>query len=67
MFPDEATLFLAGIEDQDYKEEKIGCASLCSTSRKAPKPWLTSLVLQSGTMSTGSTTRASRRSRSRNR
>lgn len=27
MFPDEATLFLAGIEDQDYKEEKIGCAS----------------------------------------
>lgn len=24
MFPDEATLFLAGIEDQDYKEEKIG-------------------------------------------
>lgn len=25
MFPDEATLFLAGIEDQDYKEEKIGC------------------------------------------
>lgn len=26
MFPDEATLFLAGIEDQDYKEEKIGCA-----------------------------------------
>ncbi|KAK4055939.1 Nuclear SAM-dependent mono-and asymmetric methyltransferase [Microbotryomycetes sp. JL221] len=24
MFPDEATLYLAGIEDQDYKEEKIG-------------------------------------------
>ncbi|KAL8293752.1 hypothetical protein RQP46_000453 [Phenoliferia psychrophenolica] len=24
MFPDEATMFLAGIEDQDYKEEKIG-------------------------------------------
>jgi protein arginine N-methyltransferase 1 len=27
MFPDEATMYLAGIEDQDYKEEKIGCAS----------------------------------------
>lgn len=26
MFPDEATMFLAAIEDQDYKEEKIGCA-----------------------------------------
>lgn len=25
MFPDHATLFLAGIEDADYKEEKIGC------------------------------------------
>lgn len=27
MFPDEATMYLAGIEDQDYKEEKIGCES----------------------------------------
>lgn len=26
MFPDTATLFLAAIEDQDYKEEKINCA-----------------------------------------
>ena len=26
IFPDTATLFLAGIEDQDYKEEKINCA-----------------------------------------
>ena len=25
MFPDEATLYLAAIEDQDYKEEKINC------------------------------------------
>lgn len=25
IFPDRATLFLAGIEDGDYKEEKIGC------------------------------------------
>lgn len=36
MFPDEATLFLAGIEDQDYKEEKIGCA-LLDRSPLAPK------------------------------
>ncbi len=28
IFPDTATLFLAAIEDQDYKEEKINCARL---------------------------------------
>ena len=26
IFPDTATLFLAAIEDQEYKEEKINCA-----------------------------------------
>lgn len=26
IFPDTATLYLAAIEDQDYKEEKINCA-----------------------------------------
>jgi hypothetical protein len=25
IFPDTATLYLAAIEDQDYKEEKINC------------------------------------------
>lgn len=25
IFPDKATLYIAGIEDGDYKEEKIGC------------------------------------------
>lgn len=25
IFPDKATIFLAGIEDGEYKEEKIGC------------------------------------------
>ena len=25
IFPDKATIFVAGIEDGDYKEEKIGC------------------------------------------
>ena len=28
IFPDKATIFMAGIEDGDYKEEKIGCLSL---------------------------------------
>jgi protein arginine N-methyltransferase 1 len=27
IFPDRATIFVAGIEDGDYKEEKIGCTS----------------------------------------
>ena len=25
IFPDKATIFMAGIEDGDYKEDKIGC------------------------------------------
>jgi protein arginine N-methyltransferase 1 len=25
IFPDKATIFFAGIEDGDYKDEKIGC------------------------------------------
>ena len=28
IFPDVATLYLAAIEDQDYKEEKINCTSV---------------------------------------
>ena len=27
IFPDKATIFVAGIEDGDYKEEKINCES----------------------------------------
>ena len=27
IFPDRATLYIAAIEDQDYKEEKINCTS----------------------------------------
>jgi len=27
MFPDTATMYLAAIEDQDYKDEKINCAT----------------------------------------
>ena len=30
LFPDEVTLYLAAIEDQDYKEEKINCTSTFS-------------------------------------
>lgn len=35
IFPDKATLFLAGIEDGEYKEEKIGCTcvSFCHTQK----------------------------------
>lgn len=32
IFPDKATIFMAGIEDGDYKEEKIGCTSAASFS-----------------------------------
>ena len=28
IFPDKATIFFAGIEDGDYKDEKIGCTYL---------------------------------------
>jgi protein arginine N-methyltransferase 1 len=27
LFPDKCTVYLAGIEDAEYKEEKIGCES----------------------------------------
>ena len=29
IFPDKATIWIAGIEDGDYKDEKIGCESRC--------------------------------------
>lgn len=32
MFPDEATMYLAAIEDQEYREEKIGCASASAST-----------------------------------
>jgi protein arginine N-methyltransferase 1 len=28
IFPDKATIFMAGIEDGEYKDEKIGCKSM---------------------------------------
>ena len=57
MFPDEATLYLAAIEDMEYKEEKINC-----------KHDMYALLLlahmnyQSGTTFTASTTHVSRTS-----
>lgn len=40
IFPDTATLYLAAIEDADYKEEKINCKSGCSPgSSRLTKLW----------------------------
>ena len=37
IFPDTATMYIAAIEDQDYKEEKIGCTLLkCITMLGMP-------------------------------
>lgn len=62
IFPDKATLFVAGIEDGDYKEEKIGC--------KHTTPLLVDSFAnstpQSGTMSGVSTTARSRKPPSQN-
>ena len=32
IFPDRATMYIAAIEDQEYKEEKINCASYSYSS-----------------------------------
>ena len=54
IFPDKATIFMAGIEDGDYKEEKIGCKN-CSLHVENRI-----LTQQSGTTSGASTTPPSR-------
>jgi hypothetical protein len=58
IFPDKATIFFAGIEDGEYKDEKIGCKSPTTIYTRDKR-----LIrnLQSGTMSTVSTTSPSRR------
>ena len=38
IFPDHATMYLAAIEDQDYKEEKINCVSYLLHSSPRPVP-----------------------------
>ncbi len=59
IFPDKATIFVAGIEDGDYKEEKIGCTSPPLPSLHPPRTNL--LPSQSGTTSTASTTPPSKK------
>jgi len=59
IFPDKATIFFAGIEDGDYKEEKIGCKSSSHFNLSVPRAL--TRPTQSGTTSTASTTRPSRR------
>ena len=39
IFPDKATIFLAGIEDGEYKDEKIGCEFHLSSRRKEECSW----------------------------
>lgn len=51
IFPDKATIYVAGIEDGDYKEEKIGCKF--NFRKHSDKDILTT---QSGTTSGASTT-----------
>ena len=36
IFPDKATIFMAGIEDGEYKDEKIGCEYLYSLGIQPP-------------------------------
>ena len=36
MFPDTATMYLAAIEDQDYKDEKINCAATSQERTRKP-------------------------------
>ena len=38
LFPDKASLFLVGIEDADYKREKMGFWDNVCASRRSPAP-----------------------------
>ena len=63
IFPDNATMYIAAIEDQDYKDEKINCASL-HLGPNEYHPLIT--CSQSGTTFMALTTPASRTLRSGN-
>ena len=65
MFPDEATMYMAAIEDQEYKEEKIGCESLLSLSPRSNMGKMLTILgkEQSGMMFMGSIIRVSRKLR----
>jgi len=55
IFPDKATIFMAGIEDGEYKDEKIGCTHT-HPSPKTPPSNHANPFMQSGITSTASTT-----------
>lgn len=59
IFPDKATIFMAGIEDGEYKDEKIGCEHLIPSKSNCQQAYANTFD-QSGTMSGGSTTPRSR-------
>lgn len=62
IFPDKATIFACGIEDGEYKDEKIGCKSITSYSHVDTQKQRADMPeTQSGTTSTDSTTLPSRR------
>lgn len=61
IFPDKATIFMAGIEDGEYKEEKIGCKHPFPLHGASSGSKAQILTEQSGTMSGASTTRPSKR------
>jgi hypothetical protein len=54
IFPDNAYLYLAAIEDQEYKEEKINCVS---SSSPHPRVFFPDNQRKFGIMYTASTTR----------
>lgn len=54
IFPDKATIFMAGIEDGEYKDEKIGCKTPIPYTQYQFDRWL--IGIQSGTTSTDLTT-----------
>ena len=59
IFPDKATIYVAGIEDGDYKDEKIGCRSCPGPPASRTIPLHLAALTdcpQFGTMSTDSTT-----------
>lgn len=44
LFPDIATLHIAAIEDQDYKDEKINCSFELSSRLESTRPELAKLT-----------------------
>ena len=62
IFPDNASMYICAIEDQDYKEEKINCAcSFAVTLGGFPRPeGVLVFLAQSGIMCMGLITRPSR-------